>query len=433
LFSSAPQTVPLRSRVWGIALGTIIMVGTPTMIVSAKTVQATLPILLAAALGAAAARGRIACAKPRLNGAVLSLFALIAYAALSGLWAPDWQLSVSISLMAAVVALGTIVLITLLHAESAEDALHMGEGLWIGLLVGALYTVLEIMSGQSIKIWAYNTLGLGPDELQPARYFTWKDGRVIAVHPDDLTRNAVPIPLLIWPALMATRALPAHLWRPAVSATLFLLCAAAVLLATSETAKLALFAGVIAFAAARFSWQMARYALSVAWIAACLSVVPAAYLARQLDLQTASWLQLSARLRIIIWNEIARLVPEAPILGHGADMTYVLQPVTHEGPTPDWGTFVIPHPHNVYLQTWYELGLAGAVLLAIFGFMLLRQISTLTEAARPFAFALFAAAAVQLAFSYNLWQIWFMCLFGFAVAMGTLGNNVLAHRKSQPR
>ena len=240
MFSSTPQTLPVRQRAWGIGLGTLIMVGVPIMTISAKTVQFTLPILLAAALAGAIARDRLAYARPRFDAVSLCLLLLIFYAGLSALWARDPLTSVSASLMAAVVLIGSITLIQLLRSEPIEDALHMGEGLWIGVAVGALYTVLEAGSGQAIKMFVYNALELGPDVLEPARYFTWENGRVIAIHPDDLTRNAVPIPLLLWPALMAAVALPAGFWRRLVCAALLVLCFAAVFMATSETAKLAL-------------------------------------------------------------------------------------------------------------------------------------------------------------------------------------------------
>lgn len=411
------------------------MVGVPIICVSAKTVQVTLPLLLVAAVAGAIARHQTAGLKPRLDGIKLVLLAFILYAALSGLWAPDPLAAVSISLMAALIAVGSLTLMELLRTERLEDALHIGEGLWIGLLVGVLYATVEIASGQAIKIWAYNFLQLGPDVLEPARYFTWENGRLIAVHPDDLTRNVVPIPLLIWPALMAAAVLPARIWRASVSALLLLLSAGAVLLATSETAKLALLAGIVVFAMARYSTRVVRYALSCAWIAACLGVVPAVLLARRLDLQNADWLQLSAQLRITIWKEIALLVPRAPILGVGADMTYVIRPNMQEIPPAAPSIFLglpITHPHNVYLQIWYELGLVGAVLFTIFGIMVLREMARLGATQRPYAFALFAAAAIQIGFSYNIWQIWFMCLFGFAAAMFALGQNLLGRQSPGP-
>jgi O-antigen ligase len=428
LFSSAPHTSPLRLRAWGIGLGTIIIVGVPVMVVSAKTVQATLPILLVAAIVGALARGRSECIRLPIDPATASLFALLAYTGLTALWATDPRASILIVLMGAFIACGSLLLAELMRTERREDALHMAEGLWIGLAVGLLYTIAEIASGQAIKMWVYNSLALGPDDLRPARYFTWENGRLIGIHRDDLTRNVVPIPLLIWPALMGATVLREPVWRRLVCTGLVVLAAAAIIIGTSATAKIALLLGALVFALARHFARAAQVTLSLAWIAACLGVVPAVLLARALDLQNAGWLQMSARIRITIWNEIARLVANAPIFGVGADMTYVAGPPLHEIPVGAPSVMLgapIAHPHNVYLQTWYELGFVGVALLTVFGLILLRQIGRLAPVQRPYALALFAAAAVQIAFSYNLWQIWFMCLFGFAVAMFALGANVI--------
>ena len=218
MFSSPPQTSPLRSRARGIVLGTIIMVGVPIMVISAKTVQATLPILLVAASVGALAGGRSDLIKASLNAVTLSLFAYLGYAALSALWAPYPLASFLIALMGIIIAAGSLALVNLVYTERSEDALHMIEGLLIGLLVGLLYTIAEIASGQAIKMWAYNLLALSPNDLSPARYFTWENGRIIAIHRDDLSRNVVPIPLLIWPALMGATVLREQAWRRLVFA-----------------------------------------------------------------------------------------------------------------------------------------------------------------------------------------------------------------------
>jgi O-antigen ligase len=412
------------------------MVGVPIMIMSAKTVQITLPLLLAGACAWAISCNRLDSLKPQFGSASLALSGLILFAVLSGLWASIPWAAVSISLVGAIVLAGSSVLIAFMRTQDRASALHMAEGLWVGLLVGLLYMIAEAASGQAIKIWAYNLLGLGPLDLNPAQYFTWDNGVLVAVHEDDLTRNIVPAPLLVWPALMAANQISATHWRKVVIVLLVLMSVAAVMLATSETAKLALIAGVIAFGLAHLSTRVTRYLLSGAWVLACLGVVPASHLAYALDLQNAEWLQLSGQLRITLWNEIAGLVPKAPVLGVGADMTYYLNPVMRDVPAAVAslaGKLSIPHPHNVYLQTWYELGGVGAVLLTAFGLLLLARVARLPNTLQPFAFALFATGAVQIVSSYNMWQIWFMCLFGFATAMFALAEGLERWSAVTPR
>jgi O-antigen ligase len=143
-------------------------------------------------------------------------------------------------------------------------------------------------------------------------------------------------------------------------------------------------------------------------------------------------LHLSARIRIKVWNEIAHLVAKAPFLGVGADMTHEIQPAMLEIPNAAAPVLIgagIAHPHNVYLQVWYELGFVGAALMTAFGLLVLHQIRGM-GAARPYGYALFTTAAAAISFSYNLWQIWFMCLFGFAFALFQLGRNVLDNQRS---
>ena len=176
-----------------------------------------------------------------------------------------------------------------------------------------------------------------------------------------------------------------RVWRGLIESTFVTLSLLAVLPGSGQTSKLALGGGLLADIAGRLSARCTRLGLSVAWATVCLGIVPLVLLARHFELQDAAWLPLSAQLRIVMWNKIALLVPEAPVLGVGADMTYVIRPVLTEVPAAaqKWIGFPIPHPHNLYLQAWYELGLVGAALLAAFGILLLGQMQRFGPAQRP--------------------------------------------------
>ena len=426
MFANSSQVAPVSGRAWGIAIGTVVVVATPAMLVSAKTVQAFLPMLLLLAGAGALSRGRWRVMIPPLNVATVFIAALLFFALISAFWAARPEAVLLMVMVGVVIAWGSIVTMQALAAETYGNVLHIAEGLWIGFLVGLAYALLEVVSDQSIKIWVYNALGLGPEQLEPDRFFTWEGGRLVAVHPDDLKRNLMPVPLLLWPALIATRTIVSRLGRYAVGAGLVAMALASVFLSPSHTCKLALFVGLVVFACSVYLPRASRVGLTVAWLVACLAVVPIVIQLRALELQNAEWLQLSGQLRIVIWNEIAQLVSDAPFFGVGADMTYFTQPPLRDVPdvAPGWLGFPIPHPHNVYLQTWYELGLVGAVLLAGLGTAVLTLISAASALARPYLYAVFAAAAVEIGTSYNLWQIWFLCLFGFAAAMCSLAVNL---------
>jgi O-antigen ligase len=67
------------------------------------------------------------------------------------------------------------------------------------------------------------------------------------------------------------------------------------------------------------------------------------------------------------------------------------------------------HAHNIFLQTWYELGAIGALLLGVAGATLVVLIFFLPASAQPFAAGMFAAFALVGAFGWGMWQSWFMC------------------------
>jgi O-antigen ligase len=167
----------------------------------------------------------------------------------------------------------------------------------------------------------------------------------------------------------------------------------------------------------------------VAWVCACLAVLPAALLAHRLDLHNASWLQTTAKHRIIIWNYTAEQVLNAPWLGIGARSTYVLGPrLEPEITTPPDEAFrrtLSTHSHSIYLQTWFELGLVGASLLTLLGLSILQAMASLARRLQPYAYATFASAAIMAASSYGMWQLWFIALFGFCAVLFGLGCRLL--------
>ena len=245
---------------------------------SAKTVQVLFPLLLVAAVLGAFFQSNVPELRP--GPAMLYLLVFLGYAAASALWAPAPLTALGSASLAIFIALGGFVLFRLLDATPLSGSLHMAEGLWIGFGVGVIYALLETLSGQAIKIWAYNFVGLKPDMLEPARYFTWEAGRLIAVHSDDLKRNALSIPLLLWPALMAIGPL-AHPWRAGISVVLVVVASWVVFAEPGQTTKLAFTAGALSFLLAWFMPRAARIVLTAAWTLACLGIVPAALLLAQ--------------------------------------------------------------------------------------------------------------------------------------------------------
>jgi O-antigen ligase len=431
MFSSELDRVghPFRTRTWGILLGSIILAAVAAALVSAKTVPFVFAVTLASFLAAAAKRGQLGHVLPRRGSVSLHLAIFLLYALASSAWAIEPRIAVPNILAAIGIGAGALVLLQLFDEETRPNLLHMGEGVWIGLIVGLTFLFFEIETDQSIKIWVYNTIGIGPGDLGRPDYFRWSGGRVVSVSREDLTWNMVPLILFVWPAVMA---MVHTLTRPraTVLAVLTLaLTGTTVMLAWHETSKVAFIGGLAAFACAHLAGRLTGRLLAVGWVVACLAVLPAALIAYRLDVHNASWLQSSARHRIIIWNLTAEQALKSPWLGVGARTTYVLGPRLERDlakrPGTDLRWSLSAHSHSVYLQTWFELGLIGATLLTLLGLAILQAIRSLAAQLQPYAYATFASATLTAASSYGMWQIWFVGAFGFCAVLFGLSARLI--------
>ncbi len=425
---------PIRERSRGIVLGSIVMVGIAAALVSARTIPFSFFAAVAGMLAAAAARGQLKHALPQRGPVIGSVAAFLLYALISSAWAVDFAGSAINTSLAILAAIGSVSLMELFAEETRPNLLHFGEGLWIGFLVGLAYLAIEIATGQSLKIWLYNAMGMTPGDLNPSVFFTWSGNRLVAILRDDLNRNMAALTLFLWPAVMAIKGTVRCSWVAATSVLTVTIASAVVLLSDHESSKFALLAGLAAFACAHLARRAMGHLAAIGWVCACLAVLPATLIAHRLDLHNATWLQPSARHRIIIWNYTAEQVLKTPLFGVGARSTYVLGPHLERTlatpPDEALGRTLSTHSHNVYLQTWFELGLVGATLLTLLGLSIVQAIRSLTEILQPYAYATFASAAIIVSSSYGMWQIWFIAMFGLCAAYFALGANLILKRET---
>ena len=82
------------------------------------------------------------------------------------------------------------------------------------------------------------------------------------------------------------------------------------------------------------------------------------------------------------------------------------------------------HAHNIFLQTWYELGAVGAVLFSAIGAVAWALLSRRPAALQPYAFASFVSAVLIGAFSWGMWQTWFMAAYAIWVMLLALALEV---------
>ena len=433
MFSSALDKIdyPLSTRSWGVVLGCVIMVAVAAALVSGKTVPFSFGAIVASFLVAARARGKLNRALPQPRSVSLHSGIFLLYAVASAAWADEPGNTLLTVFLAILVAVGTIMLVQLIAEESYPNLLHMGEGLWIGLLVGVAYLLAEILTHQSIKIWLYNAIGI----KQGGAYFGWSEGKLISISLDDLKHSIAPVSLFLWPAVMALQATLARRWRIFGSAVLVALVGVVVFLSSHGTSKPAYAIGLVTFGCAFAAPRLTARLVAIGWVCLCLAVLPAVLAMHRVNLHNATWLQPSARHRIIIWNYTAEQVLKAPLLGVGADMTFILGPrlEPHVITAPDeaYTRTLNRHAHSIYLQTWFELGLIGAALLTLLGLSILQAIGSFALPMQPYAYATFVSAAALAASSYGMWQIWFMAMVGLSAALVGLSRGLVLKGNSR--
>lgn len=419
---------PVGTRLWGICVGTWLMGAVAVCMVSPRTVAFTLPVLLIGLLLSHFVReGASFDAFPGVARLSAAALAFGAFALLSAAWAEDAMASLTAAGAAFAWLLVAVVGTALIRTEPRHNEYHMAEGLWIGLLAGLAYLLVEILSEQAIKIFLYNALHVPRSWLRPPTAFTWAGGHVVAISPFDLTRSIAPVTLLLWSALLCLRVTAprnnAVLWGWLVYA----LAVAVIMVSEHETSKVSIVVASLVFMLSRWNATAAAWLLRIGWVTACLAVIPVALSLYRADLHAAPWLQLTARHRIIIWNNTAEHALKAPVVGIGAGMMYQLdEEGAMSAQRKDTLPANAPHAHNVFLQTWFELGAIGAALLALFGLSLIEAIQRGARRDQPYGHATMAAAMCLTAASYGMWQAWFLAMFALAAVCYALAVRVNA-------
>ena len=365
-----------------------------------------------------------------LTGVPLALAAFISFALASSAWSPAPMISLEKTAVA--IAFATLVIVGARAAAALDPSTKTGlmHAFAIGFAIGAVFLSIEILTRQAITITIVNMLGFREGQINPAKFMTWRDGRLASIELAAMTRCMAAVALLLPAALAAVALSTSGITRAMALSLVSGAALVAIAGSDSQTAKLALVTGSLAAGAACMSAIWARRGLAVVWLSACLAIVPLALLAQSSGIAKRGLDQAlpgaSPAVRVEILDAYARKVIERPLIGHGVNSSYVLGPkfdaaeLDADGATPRGG--MRQHPHNVYMQVWFELGAIGAVLFSLIGLAILRAIAAAPPRAQPLACAAFAIVATVVAPSYGMWQYWFMA----AIALGAFATTVVA-------
>jgi O-antigen ligase len=368
---------------------------------------------------------------PRLSQTTWILLACFFVWCLAGsTWAAEpWQSASKVALLAGVL-FAVALLLNAVDGLDASTSSQVVEGFAFGLAIATVFLAIETTTDQWIGRTAYNLIpSLRAGYTQ---HLTIQNGVVVEVSDININRRVYVWAMLLLPALW-------WLWGKkrtsleSVSLVVLLLGGAAILATTRhQSSQLQILAAGAAFLVARLSLPLARNLLAIGFAALFLLSVPAAIMAQKAGVGEWSALPPSAQHRIAIWGHTAQRIAQSPWFGVGPDGTaalHVADAKRFQGLDVPYGQRleIGRHAHNVFLQSWFELGAIGVTLLLALAFAAWRGISRMPEQSQIFMVALSAGLSLSLATSYSLWQPWLLALLALmAVASrGAMSSDVV--------
>ena len=406
------ENFPYEPQFIGAVTGWIILVTAAAGLVSPKTLAFLSPITLVGILVLASARLPVAGWGFFKDNTFRAIAAFLSLLVISLSWSANPANGFLTIIALAALSFGSLVCYRLILSETKPNIIRMAEGLWFGLLAGLIYLTWDLVAHRG----TYSHLSL----QILVKY--------IKLGGAEVTRSITPVTLLLGPALLAVMAGVRQPWQTIVSAILVALASLVVIASPHETSKLGLVGWMFIWSLATWSATWAHRAVVASWASACLLVVPFALSTYALEFQKSRQVQETAQARFIIWHEYATHVADAPLLGHGFNMSSVIRleaPGVAELPyvaqnrkaPVNLKPFRAVHPHNVYLQVWFEFGALGALLFFTIGLTIIQRVRQLEPRQIPAIYATIMAAIAILFSSYGLWQFWFLGLFAFVTVV----------------
>jgi O-antigen ligase len=343
----------------------------------------------------------------------VTVLLVAAYALLGALWAAKPSAAIEKSLVLSAAALVIFAASRTIADLDATRLAQAARAIAAGVFIGAVFVFIELLTDGAITRFAANTTGwLKPPSEKHADIV---EGEIVRFASAEYRRSAALLVFNLWPALLALTLTVPRPQRAIFLGLLVATAAAPILYSERMSSQLALVGSLVVFALAHIWPRAIVRSLAALWCLGFVLILPAAFFAYNAGLHLAPWAPLEAKARIIVWEFTAERVLEHPWLGIGAGSTQALKVADAEAEQPEG--FVYPrttgaHAHNLFLQTWYELGLVGVILVALAGALLVLRISCLPAAAQPFAAATFTAFLATVSTSWSMWQVWLICGVG---------------------
>ena len=417
-------------------VATFFCIAAAASIIAARSTAVVLPVLFVMVMALARAERVPLRTLVKPVPEALPVAALLMFGMLSAAWSADAGVTLATTVTAMLALFAWLAIHRWLGEQPIRRIRHTAIWFVIAVLVGGGVLLTELFSDQLIRRAIIDAFGLIP--TAPNRHYWLDAGGRVRVPDWDLNRSVAVANMLLWPAVLCAFCCWAGWTRRVLAFLLIVGTAVATGVSNHETSKLAIAAGLLCFGLASLRPRLAIGLMALVWTVAVLGSVPAARIAYDpLALHEASWLQGTAQARILIWSNVADRVADAPIIGSGVRSGLVLsdrEELAQNHPQGTRGETEVPrHAHNVYLQTWFELGLIGAALFLVAGLAALRALARMSERAQPYALATFAVFMAEIFSSWEVWQGWFVALFALTLVYLALAVRSAEGRQCQGR
>lgn len=324
------------------------------------------------------------------------------YILLSTAWSGDPRATALSGVILALLLVGLHVAIRALGSLSSQALEHMSRTMLVALILGLLFLLSEELTNHALK-----------------RGLSWPfRGGALRISAASIKWNMPPLDFLLWPALLICalqlgwkQSRPAQV---AVAGASFLL----IVLSDHRTSQVAFVVAVAAFLAAHRFPMLVRRALMAVWVLSFLAIIPLAQAAYNANMHLGGRVGSTMAARIILWNHTAGEFAKHPIAGVGAAATRLIdntREARSPAPKPEGYSYQLrtgPHAHDVFLQSWYELGALGTLLFAVFGLAVISVTAGAPRDTQPYLLATATAVYVTSAASFGLFEPWFMGAYG---------------------
>ncbi|RPG34541.1 MAG: O-antigen ligase domain-containing protein [Muricauda sp. TMED12] len=345
--------------------------------------------------------------------------------AASIIWAYETYWSIRALAIFAALGMGLLLANGAFTAMPQRWRIHLARAASASFMVFLFYGVFEEISNHQLKrilFWPFQAISI--DGLSAV--INWS--HISEVRAYRTNWNMTTLSLLLWPVLYFITRNMTHCKTRLVEIIVFLTALAMVMHSQHATAMIAFAVGCAFYYSARANFTWALGLLALTWISVFALVVPISNVLFAYEIHKNGLAPDSFKHRVVLWKYTSDRIAERPLLGVGLGSTHPMNEAVQAkaetvGGTPyrlQTGT----HPHNIYLQVWYEIGLIGVICIGSFGLAIIYAISQIAQAIRNFACAAFAVAMTTSLSSFGWYETWYASAIALCCALFFLSTKI---------